>query len=298
MDSSKFTFLHGIRGRSGTNYISKIISYHPDIQLVPPGQTTVEFPLLRFAPQWEIPFDQFVNRFNSKKKDQFRFSGFAAYLGNAWLNYIEDLFTLDSREVLLKDPSVKHINNFFEFFPKSKLVILVRDGRDNVSSAIKRSHAVLGTISRERQVRNKISNLILWNFINHSSHWAKSAKTILRFDEQFQNSPFAKNYIIIRYEDMYLEPRKTSQQLFQFMGVNCNDDLLTNVENADVVGSSFYNVNQVEDATKPNWTPTPKNTNFNPVGRWQEWGKLKKMLFKRVAGKELIALNYEDNNDW
>ena len=86
--------------------------------------------------------------------------------------------------------------------------------------------------------------------------------------------------------------------MFTFMQVPFDDAILRAVENADVVGSSFYSSAQREDAQKPNWTATPKTEAFRPIGRWKGWSSRQKRWFKRVAGSQLISMGYEKDLSW
>ena len=75
-------------------------------------------------------------------------------------------------------------------------------------------------------------------------------------------------------------------------------EILDAVENAEVVGSSFYSPSKQEDARKPNWVATPRTEAFQPIGRWKRWNALQKNLFKRIAGEALIRMGYEKGPNW
>ena len=79
----RFTFLHGARVRSGSNYLGKIMSCNPHIQQVPPGKTTDEFPLLADMDAWANAFGQFVGRWKGDT-GIFEFQPFLRHLGSAW----------------------------------------------------------------------------------------------------------------------------------------------------------------------------------------------------------------------
>jgi hypothetical protein len=104
--------------------------------------------------------------------------------------------------------------------------------------------------------------------------------------------------LILRYEDVYKESRRMAERIFAFMEAPCDAEILTAVEAADVVGSSFYDKTRKENAVKPNWTPTPKTEAFQPIGRWKGWNALQKNLFKRIAGNDLIRMGYEKDLNW
>ena len=46
------------------------------------------------------------------------------------------------------------------------------------------------------------------------------------------------------------------------------------------------------------WNPQERTVDFRPVGRWQQWPRHRKWLFKRIAGEMLIRLGYAEDMDW
>jgi Sulfotransferase family len=293
----RFTFLHGVRIRSGTNYLGQVMSCNPHVQLVPPKKTTDEFPLLRDLDSWERAFSSFVSNFTGPK-DVFQFRKFLPYLGSAWLNYVVDTFELQPGHVFIKDPSVKHIDRFFDLFPEAKLLLLLRDGRDNVASTVKAGLAVRAHTTTVAKAKTRLKHFLRRDFASAARDWAEAVTRIERFDEQFRDTPLASRYMIIRYEDVFRNPRPMAERIFAFMEVPWDDRILEAVENADVVGSSFYSASGQEDARKPNWKATPKTEAFQPTGRWKRWGAAEKALFKRIAGPQLIRMGYEENLSW
>jgi hypothetical protein len=292
-----FTILHGIRVRSGTNYLSKLLSCHPAIQLVPPRKTTDEFPFLATTNKWQTAFSSFVAKFNGDRS-QFNFDDFAPFLGDAWLAYIIQTFQLQPGHVFVKDPRVYHLHQFFKLFPRAKLIILIRDGRDNVASCMKAGLALRKSLSFQQKLARRVNHTIGRDFINHTRAWVHSAYLIADFDQTFKDTEHGSKYLILRYENMFQEPRPNSQRLFDFIGLDLTAGILNEIENLDVVGSSFYSPSLREDAHKPNWTPSAKTAAFQPVGRWRKWNKLQKYLFKRLAGQALIEFDYEQDLNW
>jgi len=293
----KFTFLHGVRVRSGTNYLGKFMSCNPHIQLVLPKRTTDEFPLVRDMDAWEKAFAKFVSKFPGDKSI-FQFSRFLPHFGSAWLAYLIDTFSIQPGHVFLKDPNVNHIDWFFDLFPGAKLLLLVRDGRDNVASSVRAAQAKRRSDTLYHRSKSGLNRLLRRDFLLAATDWSSAVRKIVKFDEHFRATPWAERYLIVRYEDVYQNPREWAQRIFAFMEVPCDEAILQAVENADVVGSSFYSASQKEDAHKPNWTATPKSEAFQPVGRWKSWSPLEKRAFKRIAGRELVRMGYEKSLDW
>ena len=297
LNQFSFVFLHGIRVRSGTNYLSKLMSYHPDIQLIPPGKTTDEFPLLHTAPYWESAFNHFVQRFNGNK-NLFQFDSFAPFLGNAWLLYLIETFNLHPGCVFIKDPHVSHLRQFFKIFPNAKLIILIRDGRDNVASSIKAGMAIRAHMKIYERGKRLLKHLLLRDFLLHTREWANAARTISQFDAEFSNTLWSSRYTVVHYENIFKNPEEVGEMLFKFMDLPNDSSPTISLKDIPVIGSSFYSADKVENATKPNWQATQKTSDFQPIGRWKGWGRVRKNLFKMIAGKELISLGYERDMTW
>ena len=91
---------------------------------------------------------------------------------------------------MTKSPSVRHLDRFFAFFPRARLLILVRDGRSVVQSAM---------------------DTFGWDFERACRAWAEAANTIDRFQQS--ESARADRWRIVRYEDLIddLEGRAASR---------------------------------------------------------------------------------------
>jgi hypothetical protein len=296
-DDFRFTFLLGVRVRSGTNYVGKIMSCNPHVQLVPSGKSTDEFPMLRVMDSWEKAFGEFARRYKGER-DTFQFRRFLPHFGGAWLRYIIETFDLPPGHIFLKDPNVRFVDLFFDMFPNVKLLILVRDGRDNVASSVKAGLARRSRDSLIERSRHGANHLLRRDFVLAARDWASAVDRILAFDEKFRDTPRSGQYLLLRYEDIFRNPKEMAARIFSFMGVAFDEQILEAVARADVVGSSFYGTTGREDARKPNWRATPKTDAFQPLGRWGGWSPLRKRMFKRLAGSQLIRMGYEKDLNW
>src|SRR5262249_10332134 len=193
---------------------------------------------------------------------------------------------------------VRNVDKFFDVFPNSKLILLVRDGRDNVASSVKAAMAKRHHKTLVAKARMRLSHLLLHDFRSAAGDWSAAVRKIVQFDEEFKKSPLSSRYLLLRYEDMFQRPREMGARIFEFMGVPSDEAILDAVENADVVGSSFYGASGQEDANKPNWKATKRTEAFQPLGRWRKWSGLQKRLFHGIAGKQLFAMGYETDPNW
>src|SRR5262249_23580251 len=94
--------------------------------------------------------------------------------------------------LVTKTPSVKNLSLFFSLFPNSKLLILVRDGRSVVESAVRTFDRPYGHAAQE---------------------WADSAQIIQEFGK---NHP-EKQFLLVRYEDLYKNVEKELRRIFEFL---------------------------------------------------------------------------------
>jgi hypothetical protein len=295
----RFVFLQGIRVRSGTNYLGRIAACHPALQFIPPRRENKpggELPLMASLPSVRGVFDRMMKAYIGDTP--LDFSSFAREQGDALLRALAATYELEPGTVFFKDPTTEGLESFFDFFPDEKLVLLVRDGRDNVASGVKASMAKRKNMTFSHEARRYLNHWAFRDFRGHAKQWAASARRILAFDAAHKSSAHADQYLILRYEDVYSDPRMWARKLFDFMELAVEDEVLAEVEALGVVGSSYYSADQTETASKVNWVPTPRTEAFRPVERWRSWGAAKKQMFKRIAGDELLALGYATDKDW
>lgn len=94
------------------------------------------------------------------------------------------------------------IDRIFQLVPNSKIIVVIRDGRDVVASLKKRFGDVDFAIDR-------------WIFDN---------KPVFKWqhDERVR---------LVRYEDLVRDPEKTTQNVCKFIGIKFRDDMLASKEN-------------------------------------------------------------------
>ena len=182
-----FTFLHGARVRSGSNYLGSIMGCNPHIQLVPPGMTMFEFPLIDDMDAWEGAFAAFLNKYKGKKEG-FDFRRFSPHLGDAWLTYLIEMFSLQPGHTFIKWSSVRNIEKFFDVFPESKLILLVRDGRENAASSVKATLATRHHKGLVQKLKTKLSHLLKRDFRAAAEDWSSAVRKIMRVDEELRKS--------------------------------------------------------------------------------------------------------------
>ena len=169
------------------------------------------------------------------------------------------------RRLVTKSPSVLNLERFFLFFPTARLLILVRDGRSVVQSAV---------------------DTFGWDFDRACRAWADAARTIHRY-QHAQASP-ADQWRVVRYEDLVDDPEGQLRAIFQFLSLDPVRYDFEAARNLPVRGSSAFGRQQ----SKVHWDTVPKDESFAPKERWRSWSPDQVKRFDWLAGKEMQALGY------
>jgi hypothetical protein len=221
-----------------------------------------------------------------------------AEVGNLWESYLTRSFHPRTAYVFVKDPIIDMIELFPYVFPSRKMVLLIRDGRDQIASYERAATALRqGFLPKIKRVKRRIAFATNIDFARYVRLWRDKARRVLAFRQRFRSDE-GNWYHIFRYEDLESNRDGALARLFEFYGPKCNWQIIENAKSAKVVGSSFLGCGGLETAEKPNWNAVRRSSSFNPVGRWKSWSKLRKNIFKAIAGKELVALGYEQDDKW
>jgi hypothetical protein len=178
------------------------------------------------------------------------------------------------KRLLTKTPVAYNVDKFFDLFPEAKLLILIRDGRDAVESAV-------------RTWPNR--SYKYWMKL-----WAEGARSILDFVQGEGGALQGKSWQLVKYEDLLERPKATITELLRLLRIDPVSFDWSRVERLPVHGSSQY----PDEAGTVTGRKLEKSEDFNPLGRWDHWGWRRKRLFKKIAGEELIGLGYASNNRW
>jgi protein-tyrosine sulfotransferase len=265
MSSSKpkVVFLLGIMPRSGTHYLLSLMKKHPDCTAktgIPEDFIIANSDLLvKFVDGVYDSWNQLWGEFNEELKEPLY-----EHLGRGIENYLYSLTTdtdLQPKVCISSTPSVKNL----ELAPritKSKIIILVRDGRSVIESGM-RSFG--------------------WFFEDSVHSWASAADTIIRF------AIGHPQMYIVKYEDLLdVQMRKdVLAGIFNFIGVD--PEQYDYERDVDVIGSSTY-----YDKDKGiNWGETKKTETFDPRKRWEMWERAKHERFNWIAGRQSQVFGYE-----
>jgi len=276
-------FIRGIMPRSGTNFLIDIFKQHEDVQ-VSPGRTW-EFPHPYGAPTLQRYVD-LVSDFPNAPG--FRRDRFMQCLGNAWLEYLQDV-TEPGKRIVLKTPTVDDVDSFFDFFPEALLVLIVRDGRDLVASALEVPFMRRPGFSL-RDVRTWPQFLGPSHFTALCRRYAAAAGHVAEFERGLRNSDHAGRFRLVRYESLYLDQENEVRDLLAWAGLSDDKYDWSALDSMPVRGSSFL---RGKDGGMDFGQGVPRTGEFAPVGRWKSWSSARRRVFDREAGDAMSKLGYE-----
>jgi hypothetical protein len=256
-------FILGILPRSGTNYLSDLLCLHPACA---PARSPVREDLflehsdhlVDFVAAVQAAWDPRWGQFPDDLGHQLHRS-----LGEGLLSF---LWVDRDRRLVTKNPSVHHIDRLFTFFPRGRLLILVRDGRSVTQSCM----ATFG-----------------WDFERAARSWAGAADEIQRFASRHRGQN--GRYLIVRYEDVVADPRGSLAHIFRFLDLDENAFDFSAAAELPIRGSSFYFGPGYDSV---HWNPVPRAAEFDPRERWREWTPRMLERFEWIAGEQLRRFGY------
>jgi protein-tyrosine sulfotransferase len=255
-------FIQGILPRSGTNFLWDLLLLHPDCGR---GREPVNEDLfldcsdhlVRFVDAVRANWDPTWGTFGADLPERLRTG-----IGEGLVSF---LWTDRHRRLVTKSPSVAHLDRFFTFFPWARLLILVRDGRSVVQSAME----TFG-----------------WDFDRGCRAWAEAAQTICRFQQV--ESGRAHRWRLVRYEDLVDDPEPELRAVFQFLDLDATRYDFHAARSLPVRGSSAFG----RERGKVHWEVVAKDASFAPKERWRSWSAAWLDRFDWIAGEHMVAFGY------
>lgn len=166
-----------------------------------------------------------------------------------------------------------YLDRIFSYYPQAKVIITLRDGRDNA-----------------------LSHFRSWGDFEESvTRWVNDNTEGMRFWSH-------PNVRVVKYEDLVSNQETTIREICKFIGEEFEPDMI-HTERQDRKWYSSKTakptvVNRQSHADYRNWQINqPLSSGY--CDRWRsEMSLEQKELFKRLAGRLLIQLGYEKDNDW
>ena len=259
--------IQGVMPRSGTVYVGELLRLHPDLYAYP--NQMWEIPLLQTTGDLIAAQRHFISVY-AKNTDRIGKYDFLPLFGASFIKYLSS-FVPDNKRMLLKIPNVQYLNFFYKVYPCENIILLMRDGRDLVSSTI-------------RSWPNK-------DFSEVCQQWKDCADIMLRFKRDHLNSKTGCMYT--RYEDILKKPDVFVKDAGTILNLDLNRYPFNEIENISVRGS--YTLKKDKNVT---WDAMVKPKNFKTTRHWDNWSKSKKDIFKKIAGETLIEAGYAKDSNW
>jgi hypothetical protein len=259
-------FLLGMTRRSGTNFLMRLLTLHPDLAST---DFSYEDYMLsevhwlhhyahrvykRWNPSWEI--------------DPNREALLLQSLGQGLIDCLTAF--CDGKRLVTKTPSVENLPYFFDLFPNAYLLILIRDGRDVVESMVR-------SFRRAYEEATRI--------------WVRAGRTIVDFDKA--NCEKGLKYLMVRYEDLVLDLDSQLETILEFLALDSATYDFDAARQLPVFGSSTFQRGEGE-RQKWHWKPVTKTSEFQPLERWRTWTPYRRQRFSWLAGSLLRELGYEE----
>lgn len=260
-------FVIGVHRRCGSNFLGDALRLCPDFQEPDP---LAEDYLLEHAPLLveyaeRTAEGRYRKRFARDEDYQECRRRLLRRIGDGLVGFLRD-HVEPGRRLLTRTPDPDNLDRFFDLFPDSLLVLLVRDGRDVVESSAKS-----------------------WPGEPYSywmRAWSYGARRMLDFmGGAGRARPDA--WKLVRYEDL-LAGRAAVEDLLRFVGVDPAGYPWDRFEALPLRGSSTHRGGREE----LHWQPVERPKDFKPVGRWQSWSWWRKRQFQCLAGRESNELGY------
>ena len=285
-------FILGMSQRTGTNFLGELLRLHP--RCTSPGVLWEDFLaayadlLVSYAAQVSSNWGPAWGFDRNQGRDSI-----CRHLGEGLISFLNSQRAIArigeapnsgspvvsaeemTKRVVTKTPSVRSLQYFFKIFPRAQLLILVRDGRAVVESAVK---------SFKRDYEEEMR------------YWVVSARTILRFKQSVDHCDLS--YMLVRYEDLWMHREQELRKIFSFLELDVESYDFAAADKLPIRGSSTL----VEQGIKVHWLPVEKSSSFNPVQRWAHWDRRLHERFNWIAGDCLERFGYQkktyNGNRW
>lgn len=204
-------FIHGILRRSGTNYLNKLVL----------TDLSCEQPLTRIRENWFLHHSNSLLRYSddllkiySNPKwggTDFPKDELLGGIGKSLVAFLQSHISSSDKRLVTKTPSVQNLKFLDQLFPNVKNIIIVRNPLDVAASAY-------------NTWKVPVDKTI--------SQWNEGCASIYEYEKQR-----SRNYLLIRYEDLISDLKKTFLPCIAFLDLNLEAFNWDKLENLPVYGS-------------------------------------------------------------
>ncbi len=184
-----------------------------------------------------------------------------------------------------------------KYFPKSKLIFLLRDGRDVCTSGVfhwfnknptTTSLTDFELLRRTAFIEKKKFNLDRFFTDAEIEEWAHTWSQPLRIITKLSNHKIK----LISFEDMLLDQGAVVKEVFKFVGVNSSSSVISKCIHA----SSFK---KMSDNRQRGEEKVNVHVRKGVAGDWKNYFVRKDAeIFQKIAGDMLLQFGYVSSSDW
>jgi len=215
--------------------------------------------------------------FSKKHKDNWQF-----FLRKLILNRIFHQFDDISNKIIIKEPTGSFTSDILaQCLPHSKIIILLRDGRDVIDSKIDAESPGGWEINEKKGFRKEVTETNRQQHIRRFSQvWNGLIEILLKAYEN--HSPELR--LLLKYEDLRVNTFQELKKIYQFLEVKIDDKEIQKIVNK----FAFENIPQNERGKG-------KFKRFASPGMWKEnFNDEEKSLLNNLIGETLKKLGYLD----
>jgi protein-tyrosine sulfotransferase len=174
----------------------------------------------------------------------------------------------DAKVIVEKTPThLWRAHEIAHFFPRSRFIHVLRDGRDTAVSLLE-AHKGWG------------KDWAPGTLPEAAALWAKAVELA----EAMESKLLCERWLTIRYEDLLLDPEGETVKMLAFAGLQVDQERAGEIVNANRGGAKAWFSGVFRKGV---------------AGEWRErFSSEDRREFHRVAGEQLIAAGYEQDDAW
>jgi len=265
--------------RSGTSWLALQLLSFDTLQL---NEPQIGFHLGTPHPQITEDFSRYFDIFN-KEPDYF----FSKRYSNTWyyflrkliLNRIQSQFQNVSKKIIIKEPNgAIGVDIILNCLPDSKIIILLRDGRDIVDSIID-SITPNGWAVKNYGLTPISEKNRIFEIEKRSKVWVKTIKLLLSQYEKHNKD----QKLIVKYEDLIQHTHKILKEIYRFLEIEISEEDLDRL-------IKKYEFENIPSKMKG----SGKVTRFAKPGKWREnFNEEEKEIMNNIMRDTLIKIGYK-----
>ena len=262
--------------RSGTTWLgTQLLSY--GTQILDESQLGIHLGTLQRGSENNLvrDFDYFSNSGNYFFGKMYK-NTWIYFLRKLILNRLYSQFPNISKKIVIKEPSASTVPDILlDCFPKSKMILILRDGRDVVDSNVDAFQKNTWR-TKSNQINKVITNRTA--FIKQiSKSWVTRTEIIINTNRQY-----SQNSYLIQYENLRSNTLEEMKKIYKFLEIEITDEKLREI----VDKSSFEKIPKEQKGSgKFARSATP--------GKWKEhFSEKEQKIMTEIMGDTLKKLGY------